>query len=109
MFQTTIIGLLALAAFAGLLMASVVQYACQPYTPQEECKLGRYEIRVHDITQRGAPTIGVAEGDCVYSVGSGKNKRYAMREATFTAANRTDYFERGVEIPAAQSTVCEVK
>lgn len=109
MIGTTIASLFALGGICSLLFLAVTDYACQPYTPQEECKLGKYEIRIYAIDVKGSPIMGIAEGACVYSIGTGKTKRYAMREATFTAANRTEYFDRGVEIPAVQATVCEIR
>lgn len=97
-----------LAGFVGLLGLAAQPYKCLPYEPKSECELSRYEVHLHDITERGKKTIGMAEGYCVYSIGQGKSKRYVMEEAHFHAANRTDYFDR-VEFPATQSTVCEVK
>lgn len=82
--------------------------ACRPYEPTERCALAKYEITVHDLTDRGQ-VIGVAEGSCVTKICTGKSKRYAMPEATFTAMNRTDIFENGIEVPAAQSHVCRVE
>jgi len=83
-------------------------YTCQPYQPKSECELSRYEIHVHDVTMRSKKIIAVAETACVYSIGEGKSKRYVATDAEFTAANRTDYFEK-VEFPAAQSLVCRVQ
>lgn len=82
---------------------------CVKIIPGRVCKLSAYELRIHDITEPGSPIIGVAEGSCVYVIGEGKFKRYAMAEAMFTAANRTDYMSHGIEVPASQSVVCEIK
>lgn len=82
---------------------------CVRIIPKATCKLSQYEIRIHNITEKGSPIIAIAQGDCVYSIGDGEYKRYAMREGTFTAKGFTDYFDRGIEIPAAQSIVCEIK
>lgn len=106
--KTAFICLALLGGFVGLLGLAAQQYKCLPYEPKTECDLSRFEIRIHDVTERGKKTIAMAEGYCVYSIGQGKSKRYVMEEAHFHAANRTDYFDR-VEFPATQSTVCEVK
>ena len=97
-----------LAGFVGLLGLAAQEYKCLPYEPKTECDLSRYEVRIHDVTERSRKLIGMAEGACVYSIGQGKSKRYVMHDAEFTAANRTDYFDK-VEFPAAQSLVCEVR
>jgi hypothetical protein len=104
----------AFAAFcvSGLIAISVKESMkvkrCEPVKVGASCRLSRYEVRVHDVTERSFPTIGLAEGACVYKIGTGIAERYVMPEATFSAANRTDYFDKGVEIPVAQAEVCEV-
>ena len=105
------------AVFLGLLISGLMVISareamhvedCRPYLPTEKCALARYEIRLHDLTDKGQ-IIGVAEGSCVTRIGSGKHMRYAMPDATFTAMNRTDVFDNGVEIPVTQSQVCKVE
>lgn len=63
--KITLASFVAIAAFCGILYGSIVDYKCVPYIPQRECKLSRYEIRVHDTTEREKRMIGVAEGACV--------------------------------------------
>lgn len=106
--KTAFLGLVVLSAIICLLGLAAQPYKCLPYEPKAECELSRYEVHIHDVTERGKKTIGMAEGYCVYSIGHGKSKRYVMEEAHFHSENRTDYFDR-VEFPAAQSFVCEVK
>lgn len=100
---------LILAFFSAFMYVGVTDYACKPYEPRDECALGRYEIRVHALDTRERRTIAVVEGECVYAIGQGKSRRFVMPEATFTALDKTDFFEKGVEIPEIQATVCEVK
>lgn len=92
----------------GAYSMAATPYTCQPYKPKTECDLSRYEVRIHDITTRGKRLIGIAETSCVYTVGDGKSKRIVVTDAEFTAANRTDYFEKA-EFPFAQSLVCRVE
>lgn len=106
--KTAFISLALIGGVLGLLGLAAQPYKCLPYEPKSECDLSRYEVRIHDVTERSRKLIGVAEGACVYSIGQGRAKRYVMHDAEFTAANRTDYLEK-VEFPAAQATVCEVK
>jgi len=106
--KITLASFVAIAAFCGILYVSIVDYKCLPHIPKNECRLSRYEVRVYDSTTREKRIIGVAEGACVFTIGDGKNMRYVMTDAEFTASNRTDYFDR-VEFPAGQSLVCEVR
>lgn len=106
--KTTLSGLAGIGIFCGILALGAQTYKCLPYEPKSECDLSRYEIRIHDVTERGKKLIGMAEGACVYSIGQGKSKRIVMHDAEFHAANRTDYFDK-IEFPATQTTICEVR
>lgn len=108
MLNTTLTTLTALSIYLGVLYFAATPYKCHPVQPKEDCKLSRYEVRVHDITHREKNIIAVAEGACVFTVGDGRDKRIVMTDAEFHAKGRTDYFDR-VEFPAAQSIVCEVR
>lgn len=108
MIQSTVTILLAFSLYLGMLYVSTNPYKCHPVKPQSECRLSKYEVRIHDITNPEKHIIGLAEGACVFTVGEGQSKRYVMTDAEFHAKGRTDYFDR-VEFPAAQSLVCEVK
>lgn len=106
--KTTIGSLAALAFVLFMYSLAATEYTCQPYEPREDCDLGRFEVRIHDITERGKRLIAVAQGACVYTMGHGKSKRYVMEDVEFTAANRTDYMDR-IEFPVRQSVVCQVR
>lgn len=106
--KTAALGIAILAAILTAYQLAANDYKCLPYTPKDECELSRYEVRIHDVTERSKRLIGMAEGACVYTIGHGKAKRIVMHDAEFTAANRTDYFEK-VEFPATQTTICEVR
>lgn len=106
--KTAVSCLVFLGVFLGLLGLSVQEYKCMPYEPPDECKLSRYEVHIHDVTQKEKRIIGIAEGACVYAIGHGKSRRFVMTDAQFTSANRTDFMD-SVEFPAAQSLACEVR
>jgi hypothetical protein len=108
MINTTITTLGALSVYLGILYVASTPYKCHPVKPQAECKLSKYEVRIHDITNPEKHIIGMAEGACVFAIGEGQSKRIVMTDAEFHAKGRTDYFDR-VEFPAEQSLVCEVK
>ena len=106
--KTTAASVSAISVVLMLYNLAAVEYKCQPYEPKESCDLGRYEVRIHDITERGKRLIGVADGACVYFIGKENARRYVMEDATFTAANRTDFMDR-IEFPVRQSQVCQVR
>jgi hypothetical protein len=108
MTKDTLAALLFFGAFAVLLYALTSEYKCSPVEVKETCRLSRYEVRIYDTTAREKRLVGVAEGACVFVAGEGRYRRYVMTDASFTAQNRTDFFDR-VEFPAAQSLVCEVR
>ncbi len=104
--------------FCGILLSGISSLSlkgilydedCQPVQPTDICKIAHYRVSIYDITEAGAPRIGVLRTSCVYIVGEGRHKRYRVSEGIFTAAGRTDVFDYGTEFPVAQTQVCEVK
>jgi hypothetical protein len=108
MINTATAALFGLSAYAGLLYIAQTPYKCKPYEPQPECVLSKYEVRIFDITTPEKHMIAMAEGACVFTVGEGRAKRIVMTDAEFHSLARSEYMDR-VELPAAQSLVCEVK
>lgn len=108
MINTTAAALFGLSVYAVMLYIAQTPYKCKPYEPQPECVLSKYEVRIHDITQKEKHVIAMAEGACVFTIGEGRSKRIVMTDAEFHSLGRSEYMDR-VELPAAQSQVCEVR
>ena len=106
--KESILAMMLLGLVLGAYSMAATPYTCKPYTPKPECDLSRYEVRIYGIDGRNKRIIGMAETACVYTIGHGKSMRYVVTDAEFTAANRTDYFEKA-EFPAQQSLVCRVE
>lgn len=113
----TIIGLI-LAFFSSVLIASIsvftFDYKCEKVKVSRICDLDKQdnlELRIYSITQRNSPLIGTVTGNCIFTVGEGKNLRYAMTNATFSpigTEGRLEYFQHA-EFPVKQSRVCRVE
>lgn len=88
---------------------------CLAYTPTKKCELSKYEVRVHRVVdcveKTCGRTIAVAEGACVIEMNHGTWSTYYMPEAKFfrLGAAEPEYMDGGIELPAAQSQVCQVR
>ena len=70
--------------FAAALTLFRVDYECRPYTPDDECRLGAYEVRLYSYSRT---PHAVAEAACVIDKGS----RYEARRAWFHTRHRADF------------------
>lgn len=82
--------------YAGLLTAFRVEYECRPYTPDDECKVGRYEVRLYSHSR--APHA-VAEAECVID----KGVRIEAQRVWFHTKHRADFFENALEFPKTRA------
>ena len=82
----------ATGVYAAALTLFRVDYECRPYTPDDECRLGAYEVRLYSHSRT---PHAVAEAACVIDKGS----RYEARRAWFHTRHRADFFEAALEFP----------
>lgn len=78
--------------FAAALTVFRVDYECKPYTPDDECRVGRYEVRLYSHSRL---PHAVAEAECVID----KGQRIEAHRVWFHTKHRADFFDRALEFP----------
>lgn len=87
-----------------MLFLSRVEYACVPFSPQDECETSRFEVRFYSEANNRIPN-GVAEAKCITRHGGW----YTITDSDFSTAHRTDFIKE-FSVPVTENVeVCRVQ